>query len=214
MPKPLTITIDVEEVAFGKVFRTLDTMPGVISINLKGSGPTKVNESKIKESKKIKTIDLIRDWIATHSTFYAKDLNGYLFENGITNRNIVYAFITKLHNLKEIKRIEPGKYKALAIQKTLQQHQDISGKELTWNFIKNRTNFTVNELTKVFHEQKRSPGSVYSILSALVKQKKIKRIEVGEYRVLKKAVKEKQTTTNNGQTQQQQQQPVAANVGE
>lgn len=33
------MTIQVEEIAFGKVFRTLDTMPGVIAINLHGSGP-------------------------------------------------------------------------------------------------------------------------------------------------------------------------------
>jgi hypothetical protein len=39
MPKPMTMTIDVEEIAFGAVFRRLDTMPGVISINLRGSGP-------------------------------------------------------------------------------------------------------------------------------------------------------------------------------
>jgi len=39
MPKPMTIEISVEEIAFGKVFRTLDEMPGVVSIKIKGSGP-------------------------------------------------------------------------------------------------------------------------------------------------------------------------------
>jgi hypothetical protein len=32
MPKPLVITIAVEEIAFGKIFRTLDGAPGVISL--------------------------------------------------------------------------------------------------------------------------------------------------------------------------------------
>lgn len=39
MPKPMTMTIEVEEIAFGKVFRTLDGMPGVINIRITGSGP-------------------------------------------------------------------------------------------------------------------------------------------------------------------------------
>ena len=39
MPKPMTMIITVEEIAFGKVFRILDTMPGVVSISLTGQGP-------------------------------------------------------------------------------------------------------------------------------------------------------------------------------
>jgi hypothetical protein len=39
MPKPISMTIQVEEVAFGKVWRSIDAMPGVISIQLKGDGP-------------------------------------------------------------------------------------------------------------------------------------------------------------------------------
>lgn len=41
MPKPMSMLIEVEELAFGRVFRTLDSMAGVISINLKGDGPKK-----------------------------------------------------------------------------------------------------------------------------------------------------------------------------
>src|SRR6266403_2960072 len=41
MPKPMTMTIEVEEMAFGKVFRTLDGMPGVIAIKIAGTGPKK-----------------------------------------------------------------------------------------------------------------------------------------------------------------------------
>lgn len=41
MPKPMTMTIEVEEVAFGRVFRTLDAMAGVVAIKLKGEGPKK-----------------------------------------------------------------------------------------------------------------------------------------------------------------------------
>ena len=39
MPKPMMMTIEVEEVAFGKIFRTLDGMNGVVSIHLQGKGP-------------------------------------------------------------------------------------------------------------------------------------------------------------------------------
>lgn len=39
MPKPMTMTIEVEEIAFGKIFRTLDGMPGVVNIRIAGSGP-------------------------------------------------------------------------------------------------------------------------------------------------------------------------------
>jgi hypothetical protein len=38
MPKPITITIQVEEVAFGRIFNLLDKMPGVVALNLHGSG--------------------------------------------------------------------------------------------------------------------------------------------------------------------------------
>jgi hypothetical protein len=34
----MTLLIEVEEIAFGKVFRKLDEMSGVISINIRGSG--------------------------------------------------------------------------------------------------------------------------------------------------------------------------------
>jgi hypothetical protein len=36
MPKPLTMTIAVEELHFGKVFRTLNSMPGVAAIQIGG----------------------------------------------------------------------------------------------------------------------------------------------------------------------------------
>lgn len=34
MAKPLIMTINVEEIAFGRVFRALDAMPGVVSIDI------------------------------------------------------------------------------------------------------------------------------------------------------------------------------------
>jgi hypothetical protein len=42
MPKPMEMTIEVEEIAFGPVFRKLDIMPGVIAIHLRGTGPRAV----------------------------------------------------------------------------------------------------------------------------------------------------------------------------
>lgn len=41
MPKPMRMMIEVEELAFGRVFRTLDGMQGVIAIDIKGDGPKK-----------------------------------------------------------------------------------------------------------------------------------------------------------------------------
>jgi hypothetical protein len=38
MPKPMMMMIECEEIAFGRVFRTLDTMPGVASIKIMGNG--------------------------------------------------------------------------------------------------------------------------------------------------------------------------------
>jgi hypothetical protein len=39
MAKPLQMMISVEEIAFGKVYRMLDTMPGVAAITILGEGP-------------------------------------------------------------------------------------------------------------------------------------------------------------------------------
>jgi len=39
MPKPMTMTIEVEEIAFGRVWRTLDQMQGVITLKMHGTGP-------------------------------------------------------------------------------------------------------------------------------------------------------------------------------
>lgn len=39
MPKPIKMMIEIEELAFGRVFRTLDGMPGVVAITPIGDGP-------------------------------------------------------------------------------------------------------------------------------------------------------------------------------
>jgi hypothetical protein len=41
MPKPMMMTIAVEEIAFGAVFRRLKNMPGVISLDLDGNADEK-----------------------------------------------------------------------------------------------------------------------------------------------------------------------------
>lgn len=38
MAKPIRVTIDVEESFFGKIYRTLDTMPGVAAISIHSEG--------------------------------------------------------------------------------------------------------------------------------------------------------------------------------
>lgn len=39
MPKPMKMMIEVEEIAYGRVFRVLDTMQGVVTITPVGEGP-------------------------------------------------------------------------------------------------------------------------------------------------------------------------------
>lgn len=39
MPKPIKMMVEIEEVAFGRVFRFLDGMPGVVTITPIGDGP-------------------------------------------------------------------------------------------------------------------------------------------------------------------------------
>ena len=46
MPKPIKLTIEIEQVAMGKVWTTLDAMSGVISISLHGSGPKPAGPKK------------------------------------------------------------------------------------------------------------------------------------------------------------------------
>ena len=39
MPKPIKMMVEIEETAFGRVFRALDGMPGVVSMTPIGDGP-------------------------------------------------------------------------------------------------------------------------------------------------------------------------------
>jgi hypothetical protein len=44
----MAMTIEVEEVAFGRVFRTLDGMAGVVAIRIQGSGPKPARKNGAK----------------------------------------------------------------------------------------------------------------------------------------------------------------------
>jgi len=46
MAKPIKITLEVEQIALGKVWTTLDGMAGVISFSLHGSGPKPTGPKK------------------------------------------------------------------------------------------------------------------------------------------------------------------------
>lgn len=41
MPKPMQLLVDIEEIAFGRVFRMLDTMQGVARLSIVGEGVKK-----------------------------------------------------------------------------------------------------------------------------------------------------------------------------
>lgn len=47
MPKPMKMLIEVEEIAYGRVFRTLDGMDGVVSITPIGEGPKSQQPSRV-----------------------------------------------------------------------------------------------------------------------------------------------------------------------
>lgn len=52
MAKPMGLTIQVEEGAFGRVFNVLDAMQGVISIKIEASGPKPKGAAKTPGQKK------------------------------------------------------------------------------------------------------------------------------------------------------------------
>jgi hypothetical protein len=82
MPKPITVTISVEELMFGKVWTTLDTMPGVISISIHGSGSKKAAVPRNGKQSGTATRECL--------------ILGYMIENKQpVNRDALYALLEK-----------------------------------------------------------------------------------------------------------------------
>lgn len=116
MPKPISLTIDVEEIAFGKIWRTLDAMNGVVSINIKGNGPKQKKSAKtngrIGNNKKgIATIPhIVLTTLAVGEAMGRETLRKALEANGKMGTSLPDT-ITKLKNAKKIKVVGKGTYK-------------------------------------------------------------------------------------------------------
>lgn len=115
MPKPITMIIDVEEIAFGKVWRALDVMPGVINIHMKGTGPPKLPEQKVATVKKNgkTTKRLVLESLLSKSPKAREELEAAIV-NGGKQKTSLPDTLTKLKKEKSIRPIGKGKYKITA----------------------------------------------------------------------------------------------------
>lgn len=113
MPKPMSMTIEVEEMAFGKIFRTLDGMPGVVSINLKGAGPKaatpkgKANGDGTANGGKTLNTLLLEAMLASKNVLTAADLASALQAHG-KSRNSAQGTLSRLKAHKLVKRSGKG----------------------------------------------------------------------------------------------------------
>lgn len=112
MSKPMTMVIEVEEIAFGKVFRTLDAMPGVISIHLKGSGPKAPKPAAVSVSATVKSMILGALSEKPHDIDALKDI----VAKGGKSATSVPDAINKLKNDKKIASVvgQKGVYRITA----------------------------------------------------------------------------------------------------
>lgn len=115
MPKPITMLVDVEEVAAGKIWRMLDAMNGVVSIKIKGEGPRQVKPNG-KESSQRTTQGLILDALRAKSPLHRSALQSVIEAGGKQKSSLPQA----LAELKKRKRIIPligGMFKITAAGK-------------------------------------------------------------------------------------------------
>jgi hypothetical protein len=112
MPKPITLTIDIEEIAFGRVWRLLDTMPGVVNIKLHGEGPkSKPGGSKQPQKKggsQSVPCLVLGALIEANAKIGRDPLNKVLEANGKKATSLPDA-IQKLFKAKEIQRFGKGR---------------------------------------------------------------------------------------------------------
>ena len=119
MPKPMSISIEVEEVAFGKVFRTLDGMPGVININIRGKGPKPNGSAPILpvsarkgNGKTVHTL-ILESLLASKSPKSREEL-GEAVATGGKSATSTPDGLQKLKKQKLIKQAGVGKYRITA----------------------------------------------------------------------------------------------------
>ena len=103
MPKPITMLVDVEEVAAGKIWRTLDAMNGVVSIKIKGEGPRQVKPNGKGNGHTAQR--LILDALRAKSPLHRSELQAAIEAGGKQKTSLPQA----LSELKKGKRIIPLK---------------------------------------------------------------------------------------------------------
>lgn len=116
MPKPMTVTIDVEEIAFGRVWRTLDAMPGVVKMHMHGTGPKP--EAKVRaSSKKGETVHcvLLRALKANEDAFPSALIPKKVLEDAVIKagkaKGSLHNVIDKAKKLKHLRSPKTGFYK-------------------------------------------------------------------------------------------------------
>jgi hypothetical protein len=109
MPKPLKMMLEIEEAAFGRVFRALDGMPGVVAMTPIGDGPKVKGPAGKKgkggtvycivlraliEADKAVNRDVLRDVLKAHgkaATSLPDALTKLQRAKHITNKNAMYS---------------------------------------------------------------------------------------------------------------------------
>lgn len=114
MPKPIGMSIKVEEIAFGKVWSTLDTMPGVISITIEGNGPKAKPNGKATNGNGKTVADLVLETLLAKSPQTKTQLEDYVAHGGKAKTSLPDT----IARLKKGKLIRPignkGQYKITA----------------------------------------------------------------------------------------------------
>jgi hypothetical protein len=104
----MKFTVDVEEIAFGKVFRTLDAMPGVISIKIVGDGPRSQQQPATSGRPRAAAILLQALSAAPRGQMARGDLEAVLAKNGRSKKSFPGTLFT-MEKQKLLRRSARGK---------------------------------------------------------------------------------------------------------
>jgi hypothetical protein len=111
MPKPVTMTVIVEEFALGRVFRSLDGTPGVVTISLHGADPKIAHE--LGQRKKSQTVSIVVLGALIAGAERHQDLVSPVMAAGKSETSI-YDSLYKLHKMRAITR-KNGKFAITAL---------------------------------------------------------------------------------------------------
>lgn len=126
MAKPLRITIDVEEIAFGRVFRWLDQAPGVVRINIEGTGAKQNNDEYASQSdvappRTMSARDcVLLSFKKTDDVMHRTDITKQMVANGFA-ASTLNGLLSSMTKTRMVTSIGAGKYKlGVAGKKELQ----------------------------------------------------------------------------------------------